>query len=222
MKLISVLIFHTYTLTQTALVWVSVDSGDDTRPVRWTRLQEHVWLTKALLFSAWVESQTSLLESLHWGLKMSQILKCRPMSSDTQLPTFPPMLALLFPPSYFWIWLLIAFEYSASLFSWVFLPLPCWLSLFPSNCQGNSTKLLKRLRKWQIKPSFLFLPIGTSEANSSCDYLLLLPEWSLSTMRNSLQLISNQQNQRQNLEHFYEMCTIQHLYVVYMKIDLDY
>ncbi len=59
MKLISVLIFHTHTLLADGLGVSVMDRGDGTRPEQWRRL----W-TRALLFSAWVESQTSLLESL--------------------------------------------------------------------------------------------------------------------------------------------------------------
>lgn len=93
MKLISVLIFHTHTLLADGVGVSVMDSGDDTRPEQWRRLQ-----TRALLFSAWVESQTSVLESLHF--EMSQIFKCRPTSSDTQLPSL--FLAhWAFFPSYF-------------------------------------------------------------------------------------------------------------------------
>lgn len=60
MKLVSVLISRTHTLLADGVGESVMDGGDDTRPEQWRRLQ-----TRALLFSAWVESQIPLLESLH-------------------------------------------------------------------------------------------------------------------------------------------------------------
>lgn len=54
------------TLCWQMAMWV-LSSVNDTRPKQWDRLQRHVWLSRAL-FSALVESQTSLQESLCWGL----------------------------------------------------------------------------------------------------------------------------------------------------------
>lgn len=117
------------------LVWAS-----------WARAVEEaaVWLTKALLFSAWVDSQTSLLESLHWGLKWAKSLNIGQLALTLSCPLFS-MLIVLFchltsKPH-------CALLLNLPLLTCVFLPLPYSLSLFPSNCQVNFTKLLKSLKK---------------------------------------------------------------------------